>query len=78
MTLCPCYCLRQTICSNIPVSCAPQIVFGLDPGYRKYVMAHDKHRILELAAANEVGATVTWQFIRDYWAELVSARGPSA
>lgn len=26
----------------------------------------------------QVGATVTWQFIRDSWAELVSARGEAA
>ena len=55
-----------------------QIVFGLDSGYRKYVLTSDAHRILELAAANEVGADVTWQFIRDEWAALVASRGAAA
>ena len=70
--------LRISDTTTETASDAVQIVFGLDPGYMKYVLTADAHRILELAAANEIGAAVTWQFIRDEWAALVSARGASA
>ena len=50
--------LRISDTTTETASDAVQIVFGLDPGYRKYVLTADAHRILELAAANEIGAAV--------------------
>lgn len=57
---------------------AAQIAFDLDPAYWKVVSTPDATRALYLAASNEDTGETAWQFLKDFWPELVRTRGATA
>ena len=59
----------------LPATRLLQIVFGLNPAYRKVVASPDAVQVLHIAAGNEDAGSAAWDFITKNWKKLVQSRG---